>query len=82
MEKCRKGFLARSKAGHDAGKVYIIVETTSEYAFLSDGKLREMANPKKKKWKHLQMINIEHSIEEMDDAQIRKILKEYNREEI
>ena len=82
MDRYKKGMLVRSKAGHDTGKVYIIVESTNAYALVADGRIRTLANPKKKKFKHLQIINREYPIEAMDDVQIKRILKEYNREEI
>lgn len=82
MDRYKKGLLVRSKAGHDTGKVYIIVESAEEYALACDGRIRTLANPKKKKFKHLQIINREYPIDTMDDVQIRRILKEYNREEI
>ena len=82
MDRYKKGMLVRSKAGHDTGKVYIIVESTNAYALVADGRIRTLANPKKKKFKHLQIINREYPIETMDDVQIKRILKEYNREEI
>lgn len=82
MDRYKKGLLVRSKAGHDTGKVYIIVESDDKHAFVADGRIRTLANPKKKKFKHLQIINREYPIENMDDVQIKRILKEYNREEI
>lgn len=82
MDRYKKGMLVRSKAGHDTGKVYIIVESTNAYALVADGRIRTLANPKKKKFKHLQIINREYPIGTMDDVQIKRILKEYNREEI
>ena len=54
MERVETGMFARSKAGHDKGKLYIILRTEGEYVYLTDGKLRPMANPKKKKIKHIQ----------------------------
>ena len=50
-----KGYFASSKAGHDKGTVYMILESDDVYVYLSDGKLR-LANPKKKKLKHVQLI--------------------------
>ena len=47
MERVEIGMFARSKAGHDKGKLYIILRTEGEYVYLTDGKLRPMANPKK-----------------------------------
>ncbi len=50
------GWMASSKAGHDKGKVYIIIEETEEYVYLSDGEIRPLEKPKKKKVKHIQPI--------------------------
>lgn len=55
MEKARKGMMAWSRAGHDTGQLYVIVDTEEAYAYLADGKLRTLENPKKKKWKHIQV---------------------------
>ena len=35
-----KGYFASSKAGHDKGTVYMILESDDVYVYLSDGKLR------------------------------------------
>ena len=35
-----KGMFATSKAGHDKGKLYIIMEEEDEYVYLSYGLLR------------------------------------------
>ena len=45
---------ARSKAGHDKGKLYIIMKTEGEYVYLTDGRLRPLSKPKKKKRIHVQ----------------------------
>ena len=47
-----KGFLASSKAGHDKDKIYIIIKEDAEYVWLTDGKIRTVDKPKKKKKKH------------------------------
>ena len=49
MERVETGMFARSKAGHDKGKLYIILRTESEYVYLTDGRLRPMSNPKKRR---------------------------------
>lgn len=82
MDRYKKGLLVKAKAGHDTGKVYIIVESTEKYVLVCDGRIRKLVNPKKKNFKHLQIINREYPIDIMDDVQIKRILKEYNREEI
>lgn len=81
MDRYRKGMLARSKAGHDAGKVYVIIDVCGAYVYLADGRIRTAACPKKKKIRHIQLIGREYDVSQTDDAQIRRILKEYNREE-
>ena len=48
--------MAKSLAGHDKDKVYIIIEETKEYVLLSDGDLKKLENPKRKKSKHVQLI--------------------------
>ena len=42
------GMLAAAKAGHDKDTLYIIIEKTHEYVWLTDGKYRPVAKPKKK----------------------------------
>jgi ribosomal protein L14E/L6E/L27E len=51
------GNFATSKAGHDKDKCYVIVREEGEFVFLSDGRLKTVANPKKKRRKHIQIIN-------------------------
>lgn len=56
MEKELIGLFATSKAGHDKGKVYVIVQEEAEYVYLSDGNLKTIEKPKKKKKKHIQIV--------------------------
>jgi ribosomal protein L14E/L6E/L27E len=51
------GNFATSKAGHDKDKCYVIVREEGDFVFLSDGRLKTVANPKKKRRKHIQIIN-------------------------
>ncbi len=51
------GCFARSLAGHDKCTVYVIICADNEYVYLSDGKNRPVDRPKKKKRKHIQIIN-------------------------
>jgi ribosomal protein L14E/L6E/L27E len=55
MKVTERGMTAWSLAGHDKGKLYVIVKVDEEYVWLSDGRLRPLENPKKKKWKHVQV---------------------------
>ena len=45
---------ARSLAGHDKGKLYIVLDTENNRILLTDGKLRPLEKPKKKNRIHIQ----------------------------
>lgn len=77
MERYRKGLLVKSKAGHDKGQIFVIADLDESYIYLTDGKNRPLDKLKKKKVKHVQLINLHHDLEKADDAQIRKIIREY-----
>lgn len=47
------GKIAVSMAGHDKGKVYVIVKEEQEYVYLCDGNLKLLEKPKKKNRKHI-----------------------------
>ena len=59
------GMFARSLAGHDKEKLYLISKIDSEYVYLVDGKTRTIDNPKKKRKKHIQI-----------DYQVMDLIKE------
>lgn len=50
------GEFAISLAGHDKGRMYLIVGEEDDMLFLADGKSRKLDAPKKKKKKHLQIV--------------------------
>lgn len=52
------GCLVRSLAGHDKGSIFIIIKEDAEYVYLADGRLRTVADPKRKKKKHVQISRI------------------------
>lgn len=81
MDGYRIGMLARSKAGHDTGKVYVIIDIDDTYVYLADGSIRTLNKLKKKKKKHVQIICKENDVTAIDDAAIKRVLKEWNREE-
>lgn len=81
MDKYEAGMLARSKAGHDAGRVYVIMGVDDAYVYLVDGKGRTLDRPKKKKKRHVQAIFDRYDITDVDDVKIKRILKEWNKEE-
>lgn len=77
MDRWEKGMLAKSLAGHDEGKIYVILKEEDTYVYLIDGDIRKLDNPKKKKKKHVQLIRQKNEIEEADDVKIKRILKVY-----
>lgn len=50
------GSFAISMAGHDKGRVYIILEEHDEVLLLTDGDLKPLEKPKKKNRKHVQIV--------------------------
>ena len=52
----RPGMLAKSLAGHDQNKIYVIIQEDETSVFLSDGKNRTLEHLKKKKKRHVQLI--------------------------
>jgi large subunit ribosomal protein L14e len=79
------GQVVYSKAGRDVGKIFIITGLIdTKYAYISDGDLRRVENPKKKKIKHLVITkDIIDSIAQkistdirVTNAEIRKALVE------
>lgn len=75
-----KGMLAKSKAGHDKGHLYVIYDVDETYVYLVDGRIRTIDKPKKKKQKHVQIICEKHEIEGKDDVAVKRILKLFDKE--
>ena len=50
------GYFAYSMAGHDKGKIYLIIKEDADYVWLADGRARGLSNPKRKNKKHIQII--------------------------
>lgn len=80
MERYEVGMLAKSKAGHDKGHVYVIVKADETYVYLADGTIRTIEAPKKKKQKHVQLISRRHELTGIDNAGIKRILKLFDKE--
>ena len=80
MERFECGMLAKSKAGHDKGHVYVILNADETYVYLVDGIIRTLDKPKKKKKKHIQIIHERYDITGMDDVKIKRILKLFDKD--
>ena len=73
----RKGSVVKSKAGHDKGYFFVVVDLNSEYAVICDGKHRPLEKTKKKKFKHLFATNTVLSKDLLETN--RKIRKELSK---
>ena len=90
MDKEMLGMLAFSKAGHDKGKLYMIIDQDETYCYLCDGRLKTADGPKKKKYKHIQIVKkISDEIKECfgsgktpEDAMIRKVIKDFEKRQV
>lgn len=51
------GRFATSKAGHDKTQLYVIVAEEGDFVSLCDGRLKTIDKPKRKRKKHIQLIN-------------------------
>ena len=80
IDNIEKGMLAKSKAGHDKGQVYVIYDVDQTYVYLVDGNKRTMERPKKKKIKHVQMICEQETQQGIDDVGIKRRLKLFDKE--
>lgn len=82
MDRWERGMLAKSIAGHDKDKIYVVINIEETQVYLADGKIRTLDRMKKKKKKHVQLIRHKNDIEVADDADIREILNKYKKTEI
>ena len=81
MEGDLTGRTVRSLAGHDSGRLYIVLRTDGAFVFLSDGRLKPREGPKKKKIRHVEVLPgtltafTPKSIEAASNDEIRLALK-------
>lgn len=78
MDIC-KGMLVYSRAGRDKGKLFIVLKTENDFVYLSDGETRCVANPKKKKIKHIMRTNtvLELDFDNISDSDVKKAVLDY-----
>ena len=81
MPEYKAGRLAYSRAGHDRDTLYVVVGEEGDFLYLSDGRLKPLSRPKKKKKKHLQIAKETCLTERfgngeaVSDEDIRRVLK-------
>jgi large subunit ribosomal protein L14e len=85
------GKVALSRSGRDEGKYFIIIGIINEnYVYISDGTLRTMDKPKKKKIKHLYITDIVaedirsllQAGDKVNNSAIKKYLQSMNSKEV
>ena len=62
----KTGDIAVSRAGHDAGRVYLVVKIVGDdFCLAVDGRLKKLAGPKLKRFKHLDKVDEREDIAKM-----------------
>ena len=83
------GSVVKAKAGKEKGQLFVIVNLDDKYAYLSDGKRLKANTPKKKSFKHVELLKTE-ALSESDvldqnervNALIRKFLSKIRSEHV
>lgn len=57
VNRFRAGQMALSDAGHDRGKLYVILEVQGESVLVADGLNKTVEKPKKKNIRHVRRMN-------------------------
>ena len=78
--KLQPGMLARSKAGHDKDRIYVVIRTEDKYVYVADGDLRPLRHMKRKNARHLQHVLKMRLEGEPDDAAVRSLIRKYTRQ--
>jgi ribosomal protein L14E/L6E/L27E len=74
MNELKVGSYVASTSGHDYGKCYVIFQIDSEYVYLVDGSIRTLNNMKKKKKKHVKMIDL--PVSTLENKIIKKTIRD------
>ena len=78
--KLQPGMLARSKAGHDKDRIYVVIRTEDKYVYVADGELRPLRHMKRKNAGHLQPVLKMRLEGEPDDEAVRSLISRYTRQ--
>lgn len=60
----QKAQIVRSLAGHDAGGLFLVLETGEGCVYVVDGKRRRVEQPKRKNVRHVAPLGVTHPIME------------------
>ena len=78
--KLQPGMLARSKAGHDKDRIYVVIRTEDKYVYVAEGDLRTLRHMKRKNAGNLQPVLKMRLEGETDDADVRSLIRKYTRQ--
>ena len=75
------GAIVIAIAGREKNEIFIILRTEGNNAYLINGKARPIKCPKKKNFKHLQLVSKSAGLdfEKITNADVIKFLKDYNK---
>ena len=82
------GHIVISLAGRDKERPFYVLKTEENFVYLADGSLRRMENPKKKKSKHVKIIDSQcdsrvsqklRSGEKVLNSEMRKALMDFSK---
>jgi ribosomal protein L14E/L6E/L27E len=75
------GAVVISIAGREKNQTFLILKTEGNVAYLINGKARPIESPKKKNFKHLQLLSKSSNLdfEKLTNADVIKFLKDYNK---
>lgn len=66
------GSVVVSKAGHDSGELFAVMDIDEKNVFISDGKQRKVEKPKKKNLRH---VSVTRHVIESEQLQTNRKLK-------
>ncbi|MDD3831077.1 MAG: KOW domain-containing RNA-binding protein [Clostridia bacterium] len=86
MDEISVGCVVYSLSGRDSGRYYVIVKLEDGYAYIVDGNLRKLKNPKKKNMKHLRssgrvlttIADKFNTGKKVFDTEVNSALREFN----
>ncbi len=84
----KKGDVVRSRAGHDKGTLFCVLNSEDDFLLLANGKERKLNSPKRKRVKHVQRAgSSDHPVfrrisagEPVGDCELRKAIAAFRDE--
>lgn len=79
MAEFCSGAVVRAIAGREKNEIFVILKIENNFAYLINGKSRPLECPKKKNFRHLQMLksNSDLNLNLINNCDVIKYLKDY-----